>query len=242
MTEKHLSSQFDNELAQLSSNLLAMGGLVEAQLRQALAALTHQSGEFAEAVLTDELRVNAMEIAIDDELTRIIARRQPAAVDLRLLLSIARVTGNLERAGDEAAKIARMVRSIVNAGAVSLPLADLRLGCDLAAGLIAKSLDAFARLDTIAAFSTLKGDADVDREFDGFVRKLITYMMEDPRTITQSLDLLFIAKAIERIGDHAKNIAECVIYVVKGADVRHRSLAETEAEIVGAMDSETGEP
>jgi phosphate transport system protein len=174
-----------------------------------------------------------MEIEIDGELSRVIARRQPAAVDLRLLLSIARATTNLERAGDEAAKIARMVRSIVNAGAHPLPLADLRLACDLAAGLIAKSLDAFARLDTAAAVSILKEDDAVDREFEGFVRKLVTYMMEDPRMISESLDLLFIAKAIERIGDHAKNIAECVIYVVKGADVRHRSLAETEAEIGG---------
>ncbi|MDR2188804.1 MAG: phosphate signaling complex protein PhoU [Azonexus sp.] len=242
MTDKHLSSQFDNELAQLSSNLLAMGGLVEAQLRQALAALTNHSDEFAEAVLAGELRVNAMEVAIDDALTRIIARRQPAAVDLRLLLSIARVTGNLERAGDEAAKIARMVRAIVNSGMPTLPLSDLQLACDLAARLIAQALDAFARLDTIAAFATLKEDAAVDREFDGFVRKLITYMMEDPRAITPSLDLLFIAKAIERIGDHAKNIAECVIYVVKGADVRHRSLAETEAAISAAPEAGMGRP
>ncbi|MDR2219114.1 MAG: phosphate signaling complex protein PhoU [Methylobacillus sp.] len=237
MTEKHLSSQFDSELANLSSHLLAMGGLVESQLRQALMALTDQSDEIAEAVMAGELRVNAMEIAIDEELTRIIARRQPAAVDLRLLLSVARVTANLERAGDEAAKIARMVRSIMSAGSSSLPLSDLRLACDLAAELIAKSLDAFARLDTATAITILKDDIAVDREFDGFVRKLVTYMMEDPRTISASLSLLFIAKAIERIGDHAKNIAESVIYVVKGADVRHRSLTEAEAEIADIADA-----
>ena len=234
MTDKHLSSQFDSELAHLSSRLLALGGLVEAQMRQALAALTTQSGEIAEAVLAGELRVNAMEVEIDGELSRVIARRQPAAVDLRLLLSIARATANLERAGDEAAKIARMVRAIIDAGAHPLPLADLRLACDLAAAMIAKSLDAFARLDTAAAVAILKEDDEVDREFAGFVRKLVTYMMEDPRMISESLNLLFVAKAIERIGDHAKNIAECVIYVVKGADVRHLSLAETEAEITGA--------
>ena len=231
MSDKHLSSQFDSELAHLSSRLLALGGLVEAQLRQALTALTTQSDKIAEAVLAGELRVNAMEVEIDAELSRVIARRQPAAVDLRLLLSIARVTSNLERAGDEAAKIARMVRAIVSLGAHPLPLADLRLACDLAANQIAKSLDAFARLDTTAAVDIIKEDNLIDREFDGFVRKLVTYMMEDPRMISESLDLLFIAKAIERIGDHAKNIAECVIYVVKGADVRHRSLAEAEAEI-----------
>jgi phosphate transport system protein len=234
MNDKHLSSQFDGELANLSSRLLAMGGVVEAQMHQALIALTTQSDETAEAVLASELRVNAMEVEIDGELSRVIARRQPAAVDLRLLLSIARSTSNLERAGDEAAKIARMVRAIVSTGAGRmLPLADLRLACDLAASQIAKALDAFARLDTTAALEILKDDGAIDLEFDGFVRKLVTYMMEDPRTISESLDLLFIAKAIERVGDHAKNIAECVIYVVKGADVRHRSLAETEAEIAG---------
>jgi phosphate transport system protein len=231
MNDKHLSSQFDSELSHLSSRLLAMGGLVEAQMRQALAALTMQSGEIAEAVLAGELRVNAMEIEIDGELSRVIALRQPAAVDLRLLLSISRATSNLERAGDEVAKIARMVRTIVDSGAHTLPLADLRLACDLAANLIAKSLDAFARLDITAAVAILKEDDLVDREFEGFVRKLVTYMMEDPRMISESLGLLFIAKAIERIGDHAKNIAECVIYIAKGADVRHRSLAETEAEL-----------
>jgi phosphate transport system protein len=234
MNGKHLSSQFDSELSHLSSRLLALGGLVQSQLRQALTALTTQNGEIAEAVLAGELRVNAMEIELDGELSRVIARRQPAAVDLRLLLSIARATTNLERAGDEAAKIARMVRAIIDAGAHPLPLADLRLACDLAAGLIAKSLDAFARLDAAAAVEILREDDAIDREFEGFVRKLVTYMMEDPRMISESLSLLFIAKAIERIGDHAKNIAECVIYVVKGADVRHRSLIEAEAEVAGA--------
>lgn len=233
MTDKHLSSQFDSELANLSSRLLALGGLVETQMRQALLALTLRSGEAIEEVLAIETRVNAMEVEIDGQLSSVIARRQPAAVDLRLLLAIARATANLERAGDEATKIARMVRVIVDTGARELPLADLLLSCDLAAGLIAKSLDAFARLDTVAALAILKEDHIIDREFEGFVRKLVTYMMEDPRMISESLNMLFVAKAIERIGDHAKNIAECVIYVVKGEDVRHRSLAETEAEITG---------
>jgi phosphate transport system protein len=233
MTDKHLSSQFDSELANLSSRLLALGGLVETQMRQALTALTLRSGEAIEEVLSIEMRVNAMELEIDGHISSVIARRQPTAVDLRLLLAISRATANLERAGDEATKIARMVRIIVDTGARELPLADLLLSCDLAASLIAKSLDAFARLDTVAALAILKEDDIIDREFEGFMRKLVTYMMEDPRMISESLNLLFVAKAIERIGDHAKNIAECVIYVVKGTDVRHRSLADAEAEIAG---------
>jgi len=177
-----------------------------------------------------ESRVNAMEIEIDRELSSIIARRQPTARDLRLLIAISKTTANLERVGDEANKIARMVKSIIESGSArALPSTELRIAADLAAGLLRKALDAFARLDTAAALSILKDDDLIDKEFDGFVRKLVTYMMEDPRTISASLDLLFLAKAIERIGDHAKNIAEFIIYIVKGADVRHTSMQEIES-------------
>jgi len=173
-----------------------------------------------------------MEIEIDRDLSSIIARRQPTARDLRLLIAISKTTANLERVGDEAAKIARMVRSIIEAGAPrALPTLELRYAGELASGLLNKALDAFARLDVNAALSILKEDDEIDREFDGFVRILITYMMEDPRTISASLDLLFLAKAIERIGDHAKNIAEFIIYVVKGEDVRHSSMAQVEQAI-----------
>jgi phosphate transport system protein len=145
-------------------------------------------------------------------------------------MAMSKTTANLERVGDEAAKIARMVKSIVESNAPrSLPSTDLRLSADLASGLLRKALDSFARLDIPMAVSILREDNDIDLEFDGFVRKLITYMMEDPRTISASLDLLFIAKAIERIGDHAKNIAEFVIYIVKGEDVRHTPLADVES-------------
>ncbi|MCJ7798226.1 MAG: phosphate signaling complex protein PhoU, partial [Polaromonas sp.] len=167
---------------------------------------------------------------IDKELSSIIARRQPTARDLRLLIAISKTTANLERAGDEAEKIARMVRSMISSGdARKLPSSELRIAADLASGLLRKALDAFARLDVNVAVSILKEDDAIDQEFDGFVRKLITYMMEDPRTISPSLDLLFVAKAIERIGDHAKNIAEFIIYVVKGADVRHTSMEAIES-------------
>jgi phosphate transport system protein len=162
----------------------------------------------------------------------VIARRQPAARDLRLLLAISKITTNLERVGDEAYKIARRVKSIVESGeARKMPIGDLRMAFDLAAGLIHRALDAFARLDIVDAVAIFKEDDLIDQEFKGFTRKLITYMMEDPRTISSSLDLLFIAKAVERIGDHAKNIAEFIIYIVKGADIRHSPLTRIESVI-----------
>jgi phosphate transport system protein len=174
-----------------------------------------------------------MEVEIDRELASIIGRRQPTAVDLRLLLAISKTTANLERVGDEAERIARMVKSIIDNGMPrALPSSDLRTATELASGLLRKALDAFARLDAVAAVEILREDGQVDAEFDGFVRKLITYMMEDPRTISSSLDLLFIAKAIERIGDHAKNIAEFIIFIVKGADVRHTSVDYIESNVL----------
>ena len=232
MTEKHLSSQFDSELNAVSSRVMELGGMVESQISQAVYALAQFDTDAADRVIETEARVNAMEIEIDRELSSIIARRQPTARDLRLLIAISKTTANLERVGDEANKIARMVKSIIESGAArALPSTDLRVAADLASGLLRKALDAFARLDTAAALSILKDDDLIDKEFDGFVRKLVTYMMEDPRTISASLDLLFLAKAIERIGDHAKNIAEFIIYIVKGADVRHTSLAQVESAV-----------
>jgi phosphate transport system protein len=232
MSEKHLSSQFDSDLNDISSQLMAMGGLVEAQIQRAIAALAEFSAPMAEEVIETDDRVDNMEVAIDYALTSIIARRQPAARDLRLLLAISKITTNLERVGDEAHKIARMVKSIVESGeARNMPIGDLRVAADLAADLIQRALDAFARLDVGAAIVIMREDSLIDREFKGFTRKLITYMMEDPRTISDSLDLLFLAKAIERIGDHAKNIAEFIIYIVKGTDVRHSSLVQVETAI-----------
>lgn len=230
MSDKHLSTQFDSELSAVSTRVMELGGLVESQIHQAIYALSQFNIEAAEQVTTTEARVNAMEVEIDRELSSIIARRQPTARDLRLLIAISKATANLERVGDEAEKIARMVRSIIHSGASrSLPSLELRVASDLASGQLRKALDAFARLDTTAAVAILKEDDLIDKEFDGFVRKLITYMMEDPRTISPSLDLLFLAKAIERIGDHAKNIAELIIYIVKGADVRHSPISEIES-------------
>jgi phosphate transport system protein len=230
--DKHISSQFDAELGSVSSRVLELGGLVESQIRHAVYSLSQFSIEVADQVIATEAQVNSMEVEIDRDLSSIIARRQPTARDLRLLIAISKMTANLERAGDESEKIARMVKSIINSGnSRSLPASELRIAADLASGLLRKALDAFARLDVTEAVSILKEDDLIDQEFDGFVRKLVTYMMEDPRTISASLDLLFVAKAIERIGDHSKNIAELIIYVVKGADVRHIALAEVESVI-----------
>ncbi|GHU04194.1 phosphate transport system regulatory protein PhoU [Alphaproteobacteria bacterium] len=225
MTERHLSSQFDSDLNGVSSQLMEMGGLVEAQIQRAIAALTNFSPALVEEVARIEEKVNAMEIAIDRALTSVVARRQPAARDLRLLLAISKITTNLERVGDEAHKIARRVKSIVESGdARRMPIGDLRMASDLAADLVGRALDAFVRLDVDAALAVIKEDELINSEFKGFIHKLIAYMMEDPRTISSSLDLLFVAKAVERIGDHAKNVAKFVIYIVSGDDVRHSSL------------------
>lgn len=233
MADKHLSTQFDSELNALSSRVMELGGLVESQIRQAIYAVSEFNADVARQVMETEDRVNQMEVDIDRDLSSVIARRQPTARDLRLLMAISKTTANLERVGDEARRIARMVLSIVGKGgaARTLPASELRVSADLASAQLRKVLDAFARLDTTAAVAIMKGDDLLDQEFDGFVRKLITYMMEDPRTISSSLDLLFVAKAIERIGDHAKNIAEFIIYVVKGADVRHSPIENIESAI-----------
>ncbi|MEY2840084.1 MAG: phosphate transport system regulatory protein PhoU, partial [Pseudomonadota bacterium] len=213
MSEKHLSSQFDNELSGISTRVLEMGGLVESQVAQAIYALTHFGGDVASQVLAQEERVNAMEMEIDADLSTIIARRQPTARDLRLLIAISKTIANLERVGDEAARIARTVQRLINTGVSSrlrLPVGDVSFEASLATASLRKALDAFARLDMSVALDVIKNDNEIDAEFDGLMRKLITYMMEDPRTISASIDLVFVAKAIERVGDHAKNLAEQV--------------------------------
>ncbi len=225
--DKHLSSQFDTELNQLCAQVMEMGGLVEQQLTQAIYALAHNDMTIANEVVERENRVNAFEVEIDRDCGNVIAKRQPTARDLRLLIAVGKSTANLERAGDEAVRVARLAKQLMQQGMPrGMAFSDIRLEADLAGQLLRKALDAFARLDTTAADEILRDDKLIDNEFEGFVRKLITYVMEDPRTITAAIDLLFAAKAIERIGDHAKNIAEMVIYIVKGTDVRHSHVAE----------------
>lgn len=231
MSEKHLSTQFDTELSGISTRVLEMGGLVESQVAQAVYALTHFSAETASQVLVMEETVNTMEVEIDRDLSSIIARRQPTARDLRLLIAISKTIANLERVGDEAARVARTVQRLINTGVSSrlrLPVSDLKFESELAVTQLRKALDAFARLDVEKALEVLKQDDQIDQEFEGLMRKLITFMMEDPRTISSSIDLVFVAKAIERVGDHAKNLAEQIIYIVKGTDVRHNTVEEVE--------------
>ena len=177
-------------------------------------------------VVAEDHRVNALEVSIDNECSQLIARRQPTAGDLRMVLAVIKIVTDLERVGDEAAKIARMGKmSYGRARMPSMPIAAVKHVGDIALGMLRKALDAFARLDTAAAASIVREDFAIDEEFRAIVRQLITFMMEDPRTISASLDTLWVAKAIERIGDHAKNIAEYVVYVVEGKDIRHTDYA-----------------
>jgi phosphate transport system protein len=222
-TGEHLSSQFDRELEHLRSRVLQMGGLVESQLKLAIEA--YESGDMAEAerVVSADRRVNDLEIELDRAVNHVIARRQPTAVDLRMIMGMSRAIPDLERIGDEATKIARAVKWMNEKQiVVRLPrIPDIRVSADLAAGMLRRSLDAFARLDVNAAAGIIRDDQGVDERFRAILRQLITFMMEDPRTISSSIDMVWVAKAIERIGDHTKNIAEHVIFIAAGADVRH---------------------
>jgi phosphate transport system protein len=227
----HIVSSFDNDLAQLERKVLEMGGLAEAQLRDAMEALVRQDTDAAEGIIGRDSEIDECERKIEASALSIIARRQPTARDLRLLIAVSKTIANLERVGDEAARIARTVQRLINTGVstrLRLPVSDLGFEAELAIAQLRKALDAFARLDIARALEVLKQDDQIDQEFDGLMRKLITYMMEDPRTISSSIDLVFVAKAIERVGDHGKNLAEAIIYVVKGTDVRHTSMEDVE--------------
>jgi len=228
----HISKQFDAELESVRSRVLQMGGLVEDQIIRAMEALAAGDMAQIDKVIADDHRVNAMEVELDELCSHIIARRQPAAVDLRLLITVIKTITDLERIGDEAEKIGRMAKLIHTAERQHMPRMDLSPVAERALAMLRQSLDAFARLDVSEAMRVVKQDHEVDDAFRAIMRQLITFMMEDPRTITRSLEILFIAKAIERIGDHSKNMAEYVIYMVKGRDVRHTSIEEVEKEIL----------
>lgn len=232
MPDKHLSSQFDSDLNSLCSKLLEMGGMVESQTSTAMRAFTEMDLDICNQVIEREKAVNDFEIDVDSACTEIIARRQPTARDLRLVMAVSKAIANLERAGDEAERVAKRTKRIIEAGLNhNINVAEIKVSGQMAISLLRRSLDAFARLDTIAAAEVVKEDKQIDEEFRAFVRKLIVYMMEDPSLITTGLDMLTIAKAIERIGDHSKNIAEFVIYIVKGADVRHIPHADLVREV-----------
>ena len=229
---EHISKQFDAELESVRSRVLQMGGLVEEQIVHAMEALMSGDMESIERVIVNDTRVNAMEVELDESCSHIIARRQPAAADLRLLIAIIKTITDLERIGDEAQKIARMAKLIHAAERMHMPRMDLARVADPAVQMLRQSLDCFARLDVAAAMAVVRKDSEVDSAFLAIMSQLITFMMEDPRTITRSLEILFIAKAVERIGDHAKNMAEYVIYMVKGRDVRHTSIEDFEKELL----------
>ena len=234
MTEHtHTSKQFDAELESLRSRVLQMGGLVEQQISLAVEALTSGDLELCSTIVANDHKVNGMEVGIDEDCSTIIARRQPTASDLRLVIAVIKTITDLERIGDEAAKIARMARLVNSVDRVQQPrYVEIRRMAQMALEMLRKSLDCFARLDVSGSAEVVRTDQHVDDEFRAILRQLITFIMEDPRTISASIEILFIAKALERIGDHAKNISEYVIYMVKGKDVRHVTLEEIEREIM----------
>ena len=228
---QHISQQFDKELEEVRSRVLAMGGLVEEQLSHVLDALTRPNLELAELVVANDTLVNTMEVEIDAECTAILMRRQPAAGDLRLVLAISKVITDLERIGDETKKVARVIINMVEAGAPrSYYTGVLTLGHHVKRTLRA-ALDAFARMNSQAALAASREDPEVDRETEAVMRQLITYMMEDPRSIRGVLDAVIAVRAFERIGDHAANICEKAIYLVEGRDVRHVALDKIAEEL-----------
>lgn len=231
---EHFSRQYDSDLEDIRSRVMQMGGLVESQILAAIECLGSGNVELMDQVTDNDRRVNSYEVEIDEACAHVIARRQPAASDLRLIMAVSKIVTDLERTGDEAEKIARMARQIHDRGRLQTPRsADVSQAGLLAVALLRRVLDALARLDAAEAERIIAEDVTIDDAFRGIVRQLVTYMMEDPRTISTALDIVWIAKAIERIGDHTKNVAEQVIYIVRGTDVRH-TVREGHAEPDGA--------
>ncbi|HEX8962962.1 MAG TPA: phosphate signaling complex protein PhoU [Rhodocyclaceae bacterium] len=221
----HSYRQFDAELESLRARVVQMGGLVQNQIMAAIDAFTTGNIDLAEKVIADDHRVNGLEVSIDEECAQIIVRRQPTANDLRMVMAVSKIVTDLERIGDEAAKIARIAKIVLQRDHLSTPrIAYVREIGDISLAMLRGVLDSYVRLDAVKAAAIIREDQLIDEKFRGIMRQLITYMLEDPRTITSAFDIVFIAKAIERIGDHAKNVAENVIYIVKGKDVRHIAL------------------
>jgi phosphate transport system protein len=230
---EHTSKQFDADLEAIRSGVLAMGGLVETQFRRAVEALRAPGDVDGVAlVASDEQAINKMQMDIDQQCSQIIAKRQPAAIDLRMILTVVKIVNELERIGDEIKKIAYKAQQMQRPERLtSVRLHDITRAASFAEENLRLALDAFARLDVNAAAQVVSNDEAIDAAFLANLRQLISYMMEDPRTISPALEIVFIAKSIERIGDHAKNIAEDVVHVVKGKDVRHASAEQIRAEV-----------
>ncbi len=229
----HISRQYNAELEDIRSLVLQMGGLVEQQIDQAIIALAKGDIALAEEVVTNDYKVNKLEVAIDEECNQIIARRQPAAGDLRLVVAVIKTITDLERIGDEAEKIARMAVRLATEERPKNNYIEIQALGNHVRQMVHDALDAFARLDTVAALRVAREDTLVDKEYEGVMRQMITFMMEDPRTITRMLNVMWASRALERIGDHASNICEYVIYLVKGKDVRHTRLEDIEKEVLG---------
>jgi phosphate transport system protein len=229
-TGDHSIRKYDEELEAIRSRVLQMGGLVESQVRTSLDAFESVNLQLAQQAIDADKRVNDLEVDVDQMVNYVIARRQPTAGDLRMITGVAKVITDLERIGDEASKIARAVKWLHEKSdqARLNRIPDIKYSGEAAASMLRRALDAFARMDAVAGASIIKDDLGVDDRFRAVLRQLITFMMEDPRTISASLDCVWVAKAIERIGDHAKNVAEHVIFISQGWDARHRSLEDIE--------------
>ncbi|NMH60537.1 phosphate signaling complex protein PhoU [Alteromonas ponticola] len=227
--ERHISHKFDEDLEQLKNMVLKMGGVVEQQIADAVKAVESADSELAEKVIRVEDEVDLKEVELDEACTSVLACRQPAASDLRMVLAITKMTRDLERMGDEAQKVAKMAIALQDSGSKGYEEAR-HIGA-LVQKMVNTVLDAFARFDVDQALEVARTDKEVDREYKSAMREIVTYMMEDPRAITRSMNILWTLRAIERIGDHARNIAEHVIFLVKGTDVRHTSLQEIERRI-----------
>jgi len=227
---EHIAKQFDADLENIRSRVLQMGGLVEQQIVRAFDALDTGDLMLADEVVATDHEVNRHEVELDEACAHLIARRQPAASDLRMIMAVIKTITDLERVGDEAKKVAKRARTLHSGDMPFVPRVELRHVSSAAVAMLRKALDAFARTDSTVSAQIARQDKEVDAEFKAIMRQLITFMMEDPRMISSSLEVLFIAKAIERIGDHAKNISEYVVYMVKGRDVRHIGLEAIERE------------
>ncbi len=231
MQSEHIFKHYDAELETVRAKVLEMGGLVEQQIVNALESLVSVNPKLAAEVMEADHRVNALEVQVDEDCSHVIARRQPAAGDLRMIMMVVKTITDLERIGDEATKIARVAQKIYESDRMYKPrFNEINTMVSLVREMLRTSLDAFARLDVTKTVDVARQDEQVDEQFRAAMRQLITFMLEDPRTISMSLEVLFVAKAIERIGDHAKNIAEYVVYMVKGKDVRHTTVDEMERE------------
>ncbi len=221
---QHISRRFNAELEEIKSSMMEMGGIVEQQLQSAIVALTEADSGVGKEVISEDDEVDALEVKIDEECNLILARRQPAASDLRLVLAIIKATRDLERIGDESSKIARAGVKLSEQGELTQGMQEFKSLGERVSRMVNMALDAFARYDAESALQVAKADARVDDEYSVAMRSMITYMMEDPHSISSVLNVLWALRALERIGDHAKNISEHVIYLVQGTDVRHEDL------------------